>query len=149
MNTQVLEKLMRRYPHLTNEGVGVSGWWCKRRGEDRVDRHRKARADLLERVDRVDACCEWLAFVARRKTVNPFRSSYGFKHMAELEIGYVTNGVFVAAALHLGFAWKDTYTVNCLLGISEAWAKAFDEAHRYKRRSTFFEDCGPELGLAV
>lgn len=46
----------------------------------------------------------------KRKTINKSCSSYSLKHKAEMSFGdfkggsYVSNGMFIAAALHLGFS---------------------------------------------
>lgn len=58
-------------------------------------------------------CCEWLQGCNQRKTINTSFSSYRLKHMVEawakkagLGDEYVSNGAFVAAAIHMGFDWK-------------------------------------------
>jgi hypothetical protein len=68
------------------------------------------------------------------KTINRRHSSYGLKHLAEPEIGYVTNGAFIAAAVHCGFSFE-TYpdSPNVCFGISEKSIKAKQRAHREKR----------------
>lgn len=62
----------------------------------------------------------WLADKARRKTINPRYTSYGLKHLAEKEVGYITNGAFIAAAIHCGFAYRiHPDSPNPSFGISE------------------------------
>jgi len=39
--------------------------------------------------------------------------------MAEQEIGYITNGVFIAAAIHCGFDVKFDGSPNVMINISE------------------------------
>jgi hypothetical protein len=58
-------------------------------------------------------CCEWLHGCKERKTINPSFSSYRLKHMVEAWVKkagqddyYVSNGAFIAAAIHMGFDWK-------------------------------------------
>jgi len=58
-------------------------------------------------------CCEWLQGCNQRKTINSSFSSYRLKHMVEAwtrKTGrgdeYVSNGAFIAAAIHMGFDWK-------------------------------------------
>jgi hypothetical protein len=45
------------------------------------------------------AARRWLARFAKLKSLNTRGSSYGLKHVAAHDIGYVTNGVFIAAAI--------------------------------------------------
>ena len=59
------------------------------------------RANVLQ-VARVQA---WLSvMIEPTKTISPtLASSYGLKHQCESDVGYVTNGSFIAAALLAGF----------------------------------------------
>jgi len=41
----------------------------------------------------------WLSQFGKLKSLNKRGSSYGLKHVAAHDIGYVTNGVFIAAAI--------------------------------------------------
>ncbi|ABA88044.1 hypothetical protein Pcar_0786 [Syntrophotalea carbinolica DSM 2380] len=61
-------------------------------------------------------CCEWLHGCNQRKTINSSFSSYKLKHMVEAwarKSGkgnqYVSNGAFIAAAIHMGFDWKPDF----------------------------------------
>lgn len=61
-------------------------------------------------------CCEWLSGCTKRKTINMSYSSYGLKHMVEARMKrlgredyYVSNGAFIAAAIHMGFDWKPDF----------------------------------------
>lgn len=61
-------------------------------------------------------CCEWLQSCTTRKTINDSISSYRLKHMVEAwaektgrDDCYVSNGVFIAAAIHMGFDWKPDF----------------------------------------
>ena len=59
----------------------------------------------------VDLALRWLGHHGRRATTNPNYSSYGLKHFAEKTapalrdgaIPYISNGAFIAAALHLNY----------------------------------------------
>ena len=51
-------------------------------------------------LDEFEAAQQWL----RRWEVNPHWSSYGLKHKAEPAIGYVPNGIFIAAAAAVGLS---------------------------------------------
>lgn len=61
-------------------------------------------------------CCEWLRDCQKRKTINTSFSSYGLKHMVEKwarktgkDDYYVSNGAFIAAAIHMDFDWKPDF----------------------------------------
>lgn len=58
-------------------------------------------------------CCEWLQGCNKRKTINTSISSYRLKHLVEAwakktghDASYVSNGAFIAAAIHMGFDWS-------------------------------------------
>ena len=77
----------------------------------------------------------WLRQFSKTKTLNRRGSSYGLKHRAEHDIGYVTNGVFIAAALAEGFTVRltDPGSPNAFFNIStEAWRHT--ERGREERR---------------
>ncbi|MGH6826826.1 hypothetical protein [Methyloceanibacter sp.] len=69
----------------------------------------------------------WLEKVPKRKTFNPYNSSYGIKEAAEKWTGdYISNGVFIAAAIHAGFRVAQIPgTPNAEIGIatSAKWPK--------------------------
>lgn len=82
----------KRYPTLTRYGFGPY------RHED-PERLTETDADIFTRV------CGWLQGMTALKHPNRRATSYGLKHLAEAAIGdYVANGVFIAAAVHCGFA---------------------------------------------
>jgi glyoxalase superfamily protein len=61
-------------------------------------------------------CCEWLKGCTQRKTINTSLFSYRLKHMVEAwakktgrDDYYVSNGAFIAAAIHMGFEWKPDF----------------------------------------
>ncbi len=59
--------------------------------------------------------------------INERHSSYGLKHMIEHSgaADYVTNGAFIAAAIHAGFTYKLTpHSPNVMFNISEKSLKA-------------------------
>lgn len=74
-------------------------------------------ADLLDSADSCTRICEWLGPFRR---VQPHtETSYGIKHIAEPEIGYVTNGAFIAAVVHLGIPYRRFFdSPNITVGLS-------------------------------
>ena len=98
-----IEEVAEQIPDLTEYGFGVYGGEKLRSGEA-FQRDRDA---LLGSVERFEAACGWIREnLQQRKSFNYGRTSYGLKHIAEREIGYITNGVFIAAMVHCGYSWQ-------------------------------------------
>ena len=108
--------VMERCPDLTDFGLGVSS-----RQIFNVER-----AKLLEdrSLAQFTLARGWLRKFSKTKAHNGRGTSYGLKHVAGPDIGYVTNGVFIAAALAEGFSVKRDYlnSPNARFNIS---SKAF------------------------
>jgi hypothetical protein len=95
-------------------------------------RHRKTSleqaVELIRQRDQIRSPASLAAFIAtrawlrrhnKRKTINKSRTSYGLKHVAERDVGYITNGVFIAAAVAEGFrVVRIGETPNACLNIS-------------------------------
>ena len=58
----------------------------------------------------------WLRQFRKIKTLNRSRTSYSLKHCAEDDIGYATNGCFIAAAIAEGFTVRCVEPVPPMLG---------------------------------
>jgi hypothetical protein len=73
-------------------------------------------------LDAFEAGIAWLRLVPRRVKVNPDFSSYGIKDAAERWSGtYISNGTFIAAALHLDIPVEQCdgpAGINALLAIA-------------------------------
>jgi hypothetical protein len=80
---------------------------------------------LLPRsVQQFETARLWLRQFSKVKSSNRRGSSYGLKHVAAHDIGYVTNGIFIAAALAEGFTVQRCGP-NAWINISSrAWAPA-------------------------
>lgn len=103
MSSKDIQNAIKKQPQLTNHGIGI---YRNGRGLTLAQRKEKFDEDqrlLLKSVDAFEKACQWLSTKSKIKTINKRHSSYGLKHMAEKEIGYVTNGVFIAAAIHCGY----------------------------------------------
>jgi hypothetical protein len=71
--------------------------------------------------EQVNICKEWIQkFCKERKTINPKVSSYGLKHEVEAWANnYIENGAFIAAAIDLGYRFKqDGDSPNALFTLS-------------------------------
>lgn len=63
----------------------------------------RVRLQLCNSLSNVNKIAQWIAKHYRKSDKFINRSSYSIKHDAEKEIGYVTNGEFIAATLLLGY----------------------------------------------
>ena len=72
-------------------------------GEQRAAKLKEGQDELLGMTKQCTVICDWLSGKAKIKTINKRHTSYGLKHMAEKEIGYITNGAFICAAVFCGF----------------------------------------------
>lgn len=62
------------------------------------------------------------------RTINKRHTSYGLKHVAEKDIGYITNGVFIAAGIIAGYPYEiDPGSPNVPFGMSEKSLKEVSE----------------------
>jgi hypothetical protein len=80
----------------------------------------------------------WLRQFSKIKSVNKAGTSYGLKHCAEDDIGYLTNGCFIAAAIAEGFTVRRSQpnSPNALLNIStEAWRRTDRNREAGRRRA--------------
>lgn len=116
MTRDDIAAVMSRVPMLNDFGVGIG---ISGINEDGDIEH--LRESLLNSSSQCTKICEWLRGKQKRKSVNKSMSSYGLKHLVEDAIGeYVTNGQFIAAAIHSGFTYKlIPDSPNVYFGISE------------------------------
>lgn len=114
-------------PYLTHNGIRYTADWRKTVEENRqefLDQRSELEATGLEQFRR---CCEWLKGCKKIKTLNTSMGSYTLKHRVErwatrrgVVDYYVSNGTFIAAAIHCGFTWKWILdTPNVWLNISK------------------------------
>lgn len=113
-----LPVILKQYPLLTYFGFGEFNRPAATTEE--------GRRDLLAAIAEIDRARAWLRTQQPRRTLNPRRSSYGLKHIAERATGdYISNGAFIAAVLLEG--WKvrriSEISPNARLNISEKGLK--------------------------
>jgi hypothetical protein len=117
MTRNEIAAAIEKCPGLNAFGIGSF------RGVPTSDRLSQMEADRQELLNDTDGCtraASWLSEHEKLKTVGRGRSSYGLKHIASLKVGYLTNGAFIAAAVHLGFPWARLGSgPNVGIGISE------------------------------
>lgn len=111
---QRLPTILKQHPLLTRFGFGEY--------ERPFVATEKRRSDLLAAIAEIDHARAWLQTQQPRLTLNPRRSSYGLKHIAERAAGsYISNGAFIAAAFLEGWTVKRIPggNPNARLNISE------------------------------
>ena len=85
---------------------------------------------ICDSIEDVIWTVEWLrSNVEPIKTINRRHSSYGLKHLAEKfsPNGYLSNGVFIAAAMIVGYPFK-VDPPNAMFGMSERSIKRLHRA---------------------
>lgn len=125
MNRADIEAVIEKIPDLNDFGVGLGIFG---RGPSKVEWEIKLNAwkeDLLASELPCTMVCKWLEDIEKTKTINDRWSSCGLKHLAEKEIGYITNGVFIAAAIYCGFPFQlISGSPNVHFGMSQKSLKA-------------------------
>lgn len=98
---------MAKLTELNDFGIGLYCDDYRRPKAEQQAIYEKDRATLRRSVARVDATVRWLREnVQPIKTISQRRTSYGWKHVAETDIDYITNGVFIAAAIIAGYPYE-------------------------------------------
>jgi len=123
-----MERVLEQESQLGDFGFGVFDP-RSRTLEQREAGLRKQREVICEPRSLIEfmAARSWLSQFDRIKAVNRCGSSYGLKHVAGRDIGYVTNGVFIAAAIAEGFIVRRIDdSPNAWFNIStKAWHKGW------------------------
>lgn len=140
-----LESVMRQHADLTYFGIGIFDE-CRKPPEQRRIEHAAQREKLRQSADRVHATVEWLrSNIEPVQAINQRRTSYGLKHVAEKQIGYITNGVFIAAALIVGYRHEARPgSPNVSFGMGERSIKAVERANETARHAA--RGCHPRAG---
>ncbi len=120
MPQDCIQKAIDQVPELTDFGIGIFEHGRGLTPTQRTSKFQEYQQKLLDSAEEFEKTCEWLSTKERRKTINKSHTSYGLKHMAERDIGYITNGVFIAAAIHCGFKIQFFHgSANVCINISE------------------------------
>lgn len=122
-----VEKLMDDVQGLNYFGIGVFDPNSKTATQRAADLDR-GRRELLDSVETCNKVCVWLADVDRTQSVNErVGSSYHLKHVVEEDIGSVSNGTFIAAAIFCGFRYRiDPGSPNVWFAMSAKSIKAIE-----------------------
>ncbi|UZD57566.1 hypothetical protein OLL83_003356 [Shewanella algae] len=129
MSRNVIQAVINLIPELTDFGIGI---YNNGRGLDKAQKKAefdKSQSLLLDSSESFEKTVVWLKQVEKVKSFNTHRSSYGLKDLAEKEIGYISNGVFIAAAIHSGFKYKiNPDSPNVRFNMSEKSLKVLEKA---------------------
>jgi hypothetical protein len=115
-----LRAILDDHPELGDFGFGVFRGRSKSPEERAAELARKRDNLLSHGRDGFERARRWLRDQPRTKLPNRrIGTSYGIKHTAEREIGYITNGQFIAAAIAEGYEIKrDGDGPNAYISIS-------------------------------
>ncbi len=129
MTRDDIKKIMDKNQELNDFGFGYY-FEVKRMPSDEMNKwFEKNRQRLLDKDKECTSICEWLLNIQKRKTIDKSVTSYSLKHIAEKEIGYITNGAFICAAIHMGFNFK-IISPNAYFNMS--W-KSIKESNGYRK----------------
>jgi hypothetical protein len=111
---------MVKFPDLNAHGVGLYPHHDRLPLAEREKFFTDERDELRRSADRVEATVQWLRKHIRAiKSINLNHTSYGLKHITEQEIGYIPNGVFIAAAIIAGYPFRRIEKPKLAFGMSE------------------------------
>lgn len=120
MTKEIIRRILDIEPNLTDFGMGIYEFGLNMTPEERKTKFIEKQNSLLNNVEQFQKACQWLSTKDKINSINQKHNSYGLKHLAEKEIGYITNGIFIAAAIHCGFKVKKfDDSPNVCINISE------------------------------
>ncbi|HEY9793466.1 MAG TPA: hypothetical protein V6D22_23910 [Candidatus Obscuribacterales bacterium] len=108
MNQADLDRILELESSLSFAGFGAGDVRLNETDAERKNRFENDRQSLRQSLALCQRVVAWLtANVAKTDAIDNSQSSYGLKHVAENEIGeYVSNGVFIAAAIFAGYRYQ-------------------------------------------
>ena len=128
MSSEKIKICIKQLPTLTDFGVGIYANGKGLSTSEKEIQFKEEQLKLINNVDSFHKTCKWLSDIQQIKSINTRRTSYGLKSLAERDIGYITNGVFIAAAIHCGFKFKvDSNSPNVSFNISEKSLKLLEK----------------------
>jgi hypothetical protein len=127
---RTLDEIMAQEPTLSRFGFGVyDGIPLADRGAALAN----SRQELRQRAGRVHEICEWIRQHLRpTHRANPYRSSYGLKHIVEQDLDYVANGELIAAMLMCGYRFVKIGP-NARFNLSEKTVRAVTQRQEMAR----------------
>jgi hypothetical protein len=136
MTKDDIAAVIKLIPTLTQCGVRLYMNGCGLTPEQQREKIAEEQKRLLASAEECTKICEWLQGMEESETFNNTHGSYKLKHLASHEIGYVTNGAFIAAAIHSGFSYKLIKdSLNVRFRISKKSVRLKEEAQERTRHS--------------
>ncbi len=119
---KTFDEVMKENPVLNLTGMGRSSLAPRYRSKQDLNQNRQS---LWEEEAIANAACQWVqSHLQPKKTNNARYTSYSLKHLAESDIGYLPNGVFIAAMLMAGFKIRDNdFDLNPSFNVSTTTVK--------------------------
>ena len=115
-----IEQALDTLPTLTAYGVGIFEHGRGLSMQEAQKEVAKKKDILLSDTADFEKICTWLEAIQKTPTINLNYTSYDLKHIAERQVGYATNGTFIAAAIYSGFAFETAVgSPNVAFGMSE------------------------------
>jgi hypothetical protein len=133
-----IEAVIKRHPLLTNYGYGLGDEALELPRDERRALHRKEQEALLGNLEQVGRAMKWWAAKEKTATTKSQKyDSYALKNnFAEAEVGYVSNGAFIAAGILCGFEVVGTGRgVNVYFNLSARSLRPCAEAETRPPRS--------------
>lgn len=122
---KTLQEVTREYKNL-----GDVGFIVRNREEPEQayqERVTNAQKTLVDNTSEIEAAITWIKNNLEPATkINVSTNSYTLKHYAEKETGYISNGVFILAALMCGYECEQ-YSPNSINGCFNISAKKIKE----------------------
>jgi hypothetical protein len=107
MTRNDIAAVMAKIPGLTDYGLGTYNGGKGLSQEERQAEFRKKREALLNRAEICTKVFDWLINQQETEPIKGWFSSGTYKHWVERDIKeYVSNGAFIAAAVHWGLPYK-------------------------------------------
>lgn len=127
---------MAKHPELNDFGIGLFDGGRGLSDEERHAQNVQNRGILRASAAAVTSTVTWLQEnVKPTRTINTRHTSYGIKHIAEKDIGYITNGVMIAAGIIAQYPYEIVPgSPNVPFGMSEKSLKEVSTRRRSPER---------------
>lgn len=112
---------MAKHPELNDFGIGLFDGGRGLSAEEKHAKNAENRKILRASAAAVTNAVTWLQEnIEPTRTINTRHTSYGIKHIAEKDIGYITNGVMIAAGIIAQYPYEIMPgSPNVPFGVSE------------------------------
>jgi len=121
MTRSDITRVLKRIPALCSQGIGPS-WQDRATHSDVLAEFQKRQQDLLQSARVCTCICRWLKDQPRTPHVNLAVTTNDLTRLAAQQVGPISNGQLIAAALYCGFLFRLSRNNNpkVYLNISDA-----------------------------